>query len=221
MGNYQNSINWYDEHAKEYASQTRVHSIIDQLQMEQFTSLLPRNTKVLDAGCGGGRDTKVLNDKGYQVIGVDISDELIKQAKKQYPELNFEKGDLLNLKYRDQFFNGIWCHVALVHFENEKQISKAFSELSRVLINQGIIHILVKAGSNSSKTTVTSESNNNHDRFFYYFTKEELEKLLKKNGLDIITLQQYREADFDPKKMPWEGINWILVLARKKHIILR
>lgn len=49
--------------------------------------------KVLDLGCGNGALTKVLCDKGYDVIGADASDDMLAKARKEYPELEFIKAD--------------------------------------------------------------------------------------------------------------------------------
>ncbi len=49
---------------------------------------------VLDVGCGTGRIPKLLNDKGYKVIGIDKSKNMIEYARKKYPKLEFHVGDV-------------------------------------------------------------------------------------------------------------------------------
>lgn len=49
--------------------------------------------KVLDLGCGNGALTKVLSDKGFDVIGADASDNMLAVARKNNPELTFIKAD--------------------------------------------------------------------------------------------------------------------------------
>lgn len=49
----------------------------------------PSNSTVLDLGCGNGALSKVLQEKGFQVIGLDASKELLDIARKNNPEIRF------------------------------------------------------------------------------------------------------------------------------------
>lgn len=53
----------------------------------------PSNSTVLDLGCGNGALSKVLQEKGFQVIGLDASKELLDIARKNNPEIRFIQGD--------------------------------------------------------------------------------------------------------------------------------
>src|SRR5271155_171080 len=85
--NFKDTIDWYDQNAKKYAEATYAVSPDDLIN--QFMNLLPNKPKILDAGCGGGRDTGLLATKGAQVIGLDISKGLLNEARKRNPELSF------------------------------------------------------------------------------------------------------------------------------------
>ena len=56
--------------------------------------------KILDLGCGVGRTTKYLADKGFDVLGVEIIEDMVKRAKKKYPKIKFEVGDACNLSIK-------------------------------------------------------------------------------------------------------------------------
>ena len=62
---------------------------------------------IADIGCGTGHQTAVLSAKGLKVIGVDISPSMIKQAKENYPDLNFRVGDAMD--------NGLFKMNSLTH----------------------------------------------------------------------------------------------------------
>jgi SAM-dependent methyltransferase len=66
---------------------------------------LPRQSKIIDLGCGLGLFTSLFAELGFQTLGVDLSTEAIKSAKQQYSSTGakFEVGDVLSLPYKNSF----------------------------------------------------------------------------------------------------------------------
>lgn len=62
----------------------------------------PENGKAIDLGCGGGQASFLLNDYGFEVVGVDYSQTAVEMARDNARELKkqiiFEKADILDLK---------------------------------------------------------------------------------------------------------------------------
>ena len=74
------------------------------------------NTKtvVLDVGCGTGHHVaKMAQNNNLEVIGIDISPSMVKKAKANYPNLNFQLADVLN---RDVFQNNMFTHILCLYF---------------------------------------------------------------------------------------------------------
>jgi len=74
------------------------------------------NTKtvVLDVGCGTGHHVaKMAQNNNLEVIGIDISPSMIKKAKENYPNLNFQLADVLN---KDAFHNNMFTHILCLYF---------------------------------------------------------------------------------------------------------
>jgi len=104
--------------------------------------------RVLDLACGSGRHTLYLAKLGFEVYGIDISEEGIKIAKSLldknniYAELTigsmYEK-----LPYDNNFFDGIICIRSLNHSTIEN-IRKAIGEMERVLKPEGLVYITVR-----------------------------------------------------------------------------
>jgi ubiquinone/menaquinone biosynthesis C-methylase UbiE len=206
---FQDTIAWYNQNAKQYTQVSAENANPEQI--EQFSNLLPKNGKVLDAGCGSGRDTNLLVQKGLDVVGLDVSQGLIQEAKIQFPTLQFIEGNLLNLPFNNNMFDGVWAHASLLHLETIDEVKTVLKEFHRVLKNKGILHVLVKAQSGKQKTAVVSDAFSNHNRFFQYFTQEELTELLKTSGFTIRSIEQYRETDRNPHGR--SEVQWILALA--------
>ena len=208
---FRDTINWYNQNAQVYSKSILNYSSPEQI--DEFVKLVPKSTKVLDAGCASGRDSKFLLDKGINVIGIDLSLELIKIAKKNYPDIKFVEGNFLNLPFIDKMFGGIWAHASLLHFENTEDVFKALSEFYRVLMKNGIIHVLVKAQTTINKYNIVIDKLSKHNRFFQFFTKEEIKDLLQRSSFKIIKLEHYREIDKNPNGRP--EVEWIVCLGKK------
>jgi len=208
---FQDTIAWYDQNAKHYAQVSASTANLEEI--EQFVALLPKEGKVLDAGCGAGRDTDLLTGKGLQLIGIDLPKGLIREAKRQFPHLQFVEGNLLNLPFQNDFFDGVWAHASLLHLETVEEVTKALQEFHRVLKKEGILHVLVKAQSGKEKTAIVADAYSHHDRFFQYFTQDELKNLLQTTGFTVLQSEQYREIDRIPTGRL--EVEWILTLSRK------
>lgn len=95
---------------------------------------IPAGSNVLDLGCGNGRLYPYLRDN-FQVTykGIDNSQELIKIAKKRYPDADFTVGDGLNLPFEDESFDYVTSYAVLHHIPGSANHKKFMEEISRVL----------------------------------------------------------------------------------------
>ncbi|MFB6204337.1 MAG: class I SAM-dependent methyltransferase [Candidatus Nanohaloarchaea archaeon] len=90
-----------------------------------------REGSVLDMACGNGRHSCALKEKGYEPVGVDISDEMVEKAR-QRCDAEFSVGNVLDLDLDRKFDNAImmWSTVNLFQREGvEKIIETAYSHL--------------------------------------------------------------------------------------------
>lgn len=60
-------------------------------------AMVPRGSRILDAGCGPGRVGGELANRGHQVVGVDVDSELIEAARRDHPGVQWLVGDLAEL----------------------------------------------------------------------------------------------------------------------------
>lgn len=87
-----------------------------------FGDLKLNTLHILDAGCGSGRSIDFLLTKGAdsgRILGVDSSSELLEIARKKYPNVKVERGDLAKISFPEGSFNLIVCSLVLNHVDNE------------------------------------------------------------------------------------------------------
>ncbi|WP_237738267.1 MULTISPECIES: class I SAM-dependent methyltransferase [unclassified Caldicellulosiruptor] len=70
------TIKYYDENAIEFFMNTKDANMENLCKL--FLKYIPEGGKILDLGCGSGRDTKYFLEKGYDVVAVDGSIEMVK-----------------------------------------------------------------------------------------------------------------------------------------------
>ncbi|MFW9829031.1 MAG: class I SAM-dependent methyltransferase [Candidatus Thorarchaeota archaeon] len=104
-----------------------------------FLRLLPKNGKIIDAGCGLGKWVLFLTKKGYKVIGVDNNKIAIEKLKKFDSSIKLEAGDILNLDFPENFFDAYISMGVVEHFE-EGPLA-VLKEAYRVLKPNGLIFL--------------------------------------------------------------------------------
>src|SRR5581483_3237485 len=206
---FKDTIRWYDEHAEQYAQAGATY--FDLNHIKSFANLLPAGARVLDAGCGAGRDSDLLHRlEGLDVTGLDLSVGLLEVARRKFPDIDFVEGDLLDLPFEDRSFDGIWSNTSLLHLETVVDVKHALAEMKRVLRPGGILHIVVKAQTGESKTAVVSDKLSGHARFFQYFTPAELRGLIEDQHFKLKSIKEYSETETIPHGRPEVRIIWAL-----------
>ena len=135
---------FYSQGAEEFAENYSIDNINENYLdlVEDFAEKI-KGEKVLDAGCGPGRDSQLLSNKGFNVKGIDLSGEMMKLAKEKDGE--FHVMDVRDLAFDDNIFDGILANQLLIFFEGEER-KEAFNELSRVLKSGGVLFLGSKKG---------------------------------------------------------------------------
>lgn len=182
MKNYiQKTIDFYNTSFDEYFNKTL--NLQDKSWLEKFTSFLNPSSKILDIGCAFGRDSKYFSENNFEAYGIDLSIKMIKKAKEFSPLSKFFVMDMMNLKFDDNFFDGIWCSAALLHL-NKKDALLAMKEFKRVLKNDGVLYLNLKEG--EGEKYITDDRYNNVEKFYSYYSEFEIKNILKKENFKII-----------------------------------
>jgi len=156
---------------------------ISQFELNEFISMVPKEAKVLDVGCGSGRDLHYLMDYKFDVVGIDLSEGIINEAKKRVPKGNFQIMDMRGMEFEDNTFDGIWCCVTLCNIKRE-DLQRTLKEFKRILKPRGVLYISVKEG--EGERVINDEKYNNLPLHFTFYQKDEIENALKKENFNII-----------------------------------
>jgi len=158
-----------------------------------------KNRKVLDVGCGGGRNLIPFAQHGFDCYGIDFSKTAISLAKKLAEEnrvsLNLKIGDVLKLTYKKEYFDVIIDDGCLHHLK-KSEYKNYLKNIVKVLKKEGYFKLYCF----SAKTKlflgkkITEKYNwiyhNNH--YTHFFTLEEIKELFKKN-LKIIKILEEKD----------------------------
>jgi ubiquinone/menaquinone biosynthesis C-methylase UbiE len=104
----------------------------DRELLDTFADSVRGQGLVCEIGCGPGQIARYLQDRGLKMHGVDLSDEMVKCARRLNPDISFEQGDMLALNAADESFAGIVSFYAVIHLKRE-DITRALTEMRRVL----------------------------------------------------------------------------------------
>jgi len=92
----------------------------DRALLDRFAELTAGLGSVYDLGCGPGHVAAYLHDRGSEVVGVDLSPEMITQARTHFPEIRFETGSMIELRETGSLA-GIVAFYSIIHIEREQQ----------------------------------------------------------------------------------------------------
>jgi SAM-dependent methyltransferase len=109
------------------------------LYSSMFKKWIPAGGKILDIGCGSGRDLATLTKSGFRVAGVDTSGDMLDAALNRYPELagKISLSGLPALPAIEDTFNGVLCSAVLQHIPDSR-LYESFRRIRELLKDEGI-----------------------------------------------------------------------------------
>lgn len=201
------TIDTYDKTAPEYI--VKVQKYAPEEEREKFISLVKPGGKILDVGCGSGRDANYFASKGFVVTGVDLSTGLLSYAREHADKnATFIEMDLRLIKL-DASFNGIWASASLLHLKRDEFLP-VIRNFQHMLIPGGTLFLLMKEG--TGEQLVTSGTIEGDTRFFTYYMSDELRGLLEGAGFKMIDQYTWDQKDRNDER-PHEV--WISTFAKK------
>ncbi len=188
---------FYDQNAQEYVQETL--SLDLTALYAPFLEYLPSKGKILDAGCGSGRDTLYFRKKGFTVVPFDSSTEMVRIASEITGDTVLQMS-FQDLEYRDEF-DGIWACSSLLHVP-KTEMDGVIERISIALKTGGVLYASFKYGAGE----IISGS-----RLFNNYTEDTF-SLLIKNHPSLRVEQIWKTEDIRHDR---EGEYWLNALAKK------
>jgi len=159
------TLEYYNENARTFSDQTQNVDFTE--TQERFLTLMPPQGRILDFGCGSGRDTKFFLERGYRVDAVDGSEELCRIAS-DYTGIRVRQMLFQDLDAVEQY-DGIWACSSILHLKKEELRAVIFKMIT-ALKSTGYIYTSFKYG--------TFEGYRKQ-RYFTDFTEETMTDLIQ------------------------------------------
>ncbi len=169
----------YDRIADEYAR--RMFGELDRKPkdrelLQRFASRVEEHGAVCDLGCGPGHVARFLHDAGVRVFGLDLSPQMLANAQRLNPDLEFREGNLLSLPLADNALAGIAAFYAIVNIPQES-LPAAFREMMRVLQPDGLLLLAFHIGGDVLRPEELFGAKVGME--FYHFDRAMIERLLE------------------------------------------
>ena len=169
----------YESNAKEFDEQ-RSKQLFERTWLDKFTSLLEKNSHILDVGCGSGEPiAKYLIELGMRIVGVDYSKGMIELAKKRYPEHNWIVGDMCELNLSEKF-DALISWNAFFHLTHEEQ-RKVIPLFAKSLRPNGLLMLTIGHDEGEVYGAVNGKS-----VYHSSLSIEEYQNILVKYNIEII-----------------------------------
>ncbi len=191
------TIKYYNKNASDFIMSTQEVEF-HEIQIK-FAKNLSKGSRILDFGCGSGRDTKYFLSQGYQVDAIDGSEEICRLAS-AYTGISvchmlFQELSVENM------YDGIWACSSILHLSYD-ELRNVLIRMSHALKEKGIAYTSFKYG------TFEGERNG---RYFIDMTEEKLDRLLRETSVFHME-EQWVSKDVRPGR---ENEKWLNIILRK------
>ena len=195
------TLNHYNQHADSFWEGTKDHDVSQ--NRDALLEYIGGNpSRILDFGCGPGRDLKVFSDLGHQAIGLEGAERFVEFAR-QYSSCEVWHQDFLRLQMPAEYFDGIFANAVLFHVPSQ-ELPRVLQELWATLKPSGVLF--------SSNPRGDNEEGWSGERYGVYYDLERWRELVLAAGFVEIT-HYYRPPGLPRAQQPWLASLWRKIVA--------
>ena len=157
--------------------------------------------RILDFGCGSGRDTKYFLNRGYQVDAIDGSDKLVKLAS-EHTGITIKQTLFQDLN-SDGMYDGIWACASILHL-NQEALTDVFYKMGKAIVPKGILYVSFKYGTDELFRD---------GRYYIDMTEEKLKSFSFIEELYVV-LEEWKSVDVRPGR---DNESWLNIILQRKN----
>lgn len=193
----------YDQLAEEYVArifQELAHKPLDRQLLDRFANAVRSIGPACDLGCGPGHVARYLDERGTQVLGVDLSPAMLECARRLNPGIEFRQGDMRSLELSDEALAGITAFYSIIHIPRTEVVA-ALSEMNRVLRPGGLLLLAFHIGDEVVHVDELWGKRVSID--FIFFRPDEMQTYLNAAGyqvLEVTEREPYPEVEHQSRR---------------------
>ena len=191
------TLEYYDQNAEQFFKTTADVDFTD--NQDRFLQYLQLGSRILDLGCGSGRDARYFLEKGYQVDATDGSAEICRLAS-EYTGI-LVRQMLFNELDAEEEYDGIWACASILHL-SEDELRDVMHRIGTALKEGGIFYTSFKYGDFAGER---------NGRYFRDFTEESFREFLT-DFHEFRMTDQWITSDVRPNR---GEERWLNVLLRR------
>jgi cyclopropane fatty-acyl-phospholipid synthase-like methyltransferase len=193
------TIEYYDRHHAKFLKGTMDVDMSALCQV--FLKHIPKGGRILDLGCGSGRDTKYFVGRGYQVVALDASHEMVNATRSvadtEVHQIRFDEISF------DAEFDGIWACASLLHV-TKSALPELLKKCFKALRADGTMYVSFKHG--DSERMVDG-------RLFTDLNQKSLAATISDVGV-VVSVAAWITKDARPERATEEWLNAIITRSR-------
>ncbi|NGZ87730.1 class I SAM-dependent DNA methyltransferase [Duganella aceris] len=193
----QTTLRHYENTAEQFFAGTIDHDVSQNIAALLDAIDAPAPYRLLDLGCGPGRDLKTFKDMGHEPIGVDGAARFVEMAR-AYSGCEAWQQDFVHLDLPADYFDGIYANASLFHVPGAA-LPKVLRDLHAALKTGGVLF--------SSNPRGDNREGWNGPRYGNYHDYEAWERYLTAAGF-IPVQHYYRPAGLPRDQQPWLASVW-------------
>lgn len=191
------TVGHYESRARDFWQGTRDHDVSQNIEalLEAIDGAPP--LRILDFGCGPGRDIQAFIERGHRPTGLDGSASFVRMAH-EHTGAPVLQQDFLQLDLPDASFDGVFANASLFHVPTS-ELARVLRELRGCLRPGGVLFASNPRGSN--------EEGWNGERYGVYHDLEQWRRFVSGAGFDEIR-HYYRPPGLPRDQQPWLASLW-------------